>query len=323
MEHVICNLCGADDPIVLLPSTMADGAHPPGENGHPADPEHFHCTTLSYGQHYRIVRCKRCGLVYTDPRRRPADMLNDYEAVEDPRYIAERESRILTFRRNIRPLEEMIPARQAGHRRAGHRLLDIGAHIGVFVEVAQERGWDAWGLEPSRWAVEEGRRRGLNMIQGTLRDAEFDPESFDLVTMWDVIEHLPDPAGEMSEVARILKPGGIFCAHTINVESLFARLMGRYWPWWVEMHLFFFSPRTLSAAAEKAGLQVESWRMQGRYLHLGYLLSRLSGWSKPLGRLAEGLAQALHIDKWVVHVNFGDLFTLYARKPTASSTMDR
>jgi 2-polyprenyl-3-methyl-5-hydroxy-6-metoxy-1,4-benzoquinol methylase len=281
------------------------------DNGRPADPEHFLCTTLSYGQHYRIVQCRRCGLVYTDPRRRPADILKDYEAVVDSRYLAERDGRIATFRRNIRPLEEMIPSHN------GHRLLDVGAHVGVFVEVAQERGWDAWGLEPSLWAVERGRQRGLNMIQGTLRDAELDSESFDLVTMWDVVEHLFDPAAEIHQVARLLKPGGIFCVHTIDIDSPFARLMGKRWPWLVEMHLYFFSPKTLGALVEKAGLQVESCRVQGRYLHLGYLLSRLSGWSAPLGRIAERVARALHVDRWLVPVNFGDLFTLYARKPRA------
>ncbi len=303
MEYVKCNLCGADDAVVLYPSTM------PGVNGQPADPEHFRCTTLSYGEHYQIVRCRQCGLVYTNPRRRPADILRDYEEVQDPRYLAEREGRIATFRHHIRPLEEMVRSHN------GRRLLDVGAHIGVFVEVAQERGWDAWGLEPSRWAVEEGRRRNLQMIQGTLHDAELDSGSFDVVTMWDVVEHLFDPLADIREVTRILKPGGILCVHTINVESWFARLMGGRWPWLVEMHLYFFSPRTLSALVEKAGLHVEGWRVQGRYLHLGYLLSRLSGWSEPLGHIAERVAQLLHVDRLLVPVNLGDLFTLYARKP--------
>ncbi len=305
MEHIHCNLCGADDAAVRFASTM------PIEkvNGHPANPEHFYCTTLSYGQHYRIVECRQCGLVYTDPRRNPAEMMNDYKAVVDTRYLQERQGRILTFGRNIRPLEEMIPERN------GHRLLDVGAHVGVFVQVAQKRGWDAWGLEPSRWAVDVGRKKGLNIIQGTLLEAEFAPESFDVITMWDVVEHLYDPMADIHEAARILKPGGVFCAHTMNLDSPFARLMGKHWPWLVEMHLYFFTPQTLGAMVEKAGLEVESWKTQGRYLHLGYLLSRLSGWAPWLGQWAEKLARMLHIDRWVVPVNFGDLFTLYARKP--------
>jgi ubiquinone/menaquinone biosynthesis C-methylase UbiE len=247
--------------------------------------------------------------VYTDPRRPAGAILGDYEGVVDDRYLAEQEGRIATFRRNIRPLEALVPSHN------GHRLLDVGAHVGVFVEVARERGWDAWGVEPSRWAVEVGRARGLQVVQGTLRDAELDSASFDAVTMWDVVEHLLDPMTDLQEVTRLLKPGGVFCVHTINIDSAFARLMGKRWPWLVEMHNYFFSPKTLGAMVEKAGLQVVSWRVQGRFLHLGYLLSRLSGWNESLGRFAEGIARALHVDQWLMPVNFGDLFTLYARKP--------
>ncbi|MBN1639593.1 MAG: class I SAM-dependent methyltransferase [Anaerolineae bacterium] len=305
MEHVSCGLCGADDAFVRFPSTMAQ------ENGRPADPEHFRCTTLSYGQHYRIVQCRQCGLVYTDPRRPASAIWNDYEQVVDERYLQEREGRIATFRRNIRPLEVLVPGQ------TDRRLLDVGAHVGVFVEVAQERGWQAWGLEPSRWAVDMGRAQGLRMIQGGLQSAELDADAYDAVTMWDVIEHLLDPLADLREVARVLKPGGVALVHTINIDSAFARLMGKRWPWLVEMHTYFFSPRTLGAMVEKAGLRVESWHVQGRYLHLGYLLSRLSGWSAALGRAAEGAAIALGIQDWLVPVNFGDLFTLYARKPQA------
>lgn len=303
MEHVRCYLCGADDAFVRFPSTMSE------ENGRPADPEHFRCTTLSYGQHYRIVECRQCGLVYTDPRRPASAIWTDYEQVVDERYLEEMEGREATFRRNIRPLNGMI---ETGN---GRRLLDVGAHVGVFVEVAQDCGWDAYGLEPSRWAVQAGKRRGLNMIQGGLSDAEFPSDSFDAVTMWDVVEHLIDPMSDIHEVARLLKPGGVFVAHTIDIDSLFARVMGKQWPWLVEMHTFFPSPKTLGAMVEKAGLEVEKWHVQGRYLHLGYLLSRLSGWNPALGRLAEGFARRLGIAHWLVPVNFGDLFTLYARKP--------
>ena len=148
------------------------------------------------------ARYDLCGLVYASPRRKPADILDDYESVVDTRYLDERAARVATFSRNIRPLEKLlgheVHPRAGGRRGANHsRLLDVGAHVGVFVEVACERGWEASGLEPSRWAVEEGRRRGLTMHQGTLRDAELDAASYDAVTMWDVVEHLVDPMGDL------------------------------------------------------------------------------------------------------------------------------
>ena len=304
MEHIPCNLCGADDYRVRYPSTIS------ASNGHPTDPEHYLCTTLSYGEHFQIVECKQCGLVYANPRRKPADILDDYESVVDTRYLDEQAARVATFDRNIRPLEKLL-----GHASDAHRLLDVGAHVGVFVEVAGKRGWKAEGLEPSRWAVEEGRRRGLTMHQGTLRDAELEPASYDAVTMWDVVEHLVDPMGDLHESARLLKPGGALLLHTINIDSALARLMGKRWPWLVEMHNFFFSPTTLGAMVEKAGLEVRSSHTQGRYLHLGYLLSRLSGFNATLGKWAEGAAKTLGAEHWLVPINTGDLFTMLATKP--------
>lgn len=309
MEHVPCNLCGADDYLVRYPSTIS------ASNGHPSDPEHYLCTTLSYGEHFQIVQCKQCGLVYASPRRKPADILDDYESVVDTRYLDEQPARVATFARNIRPLEKLL-SHEAGQQGANHdRLLDVGAHVGVFVEVACGRGWEACGLEPSRWAVEKGRERGLTMHQGTLRDAELDAESYDAVTMWDVIEHLVDPMADLVEATRLLKPGGALLVHTINIDSALARLMGKRWPWLVEMHNYFFSPTTLGAMVEKAGLQVHSWHIQGRYLHLGYLLSRLSGFNSTLGGWAEGAAKALGMEHRLVPINTGDLFTMLARKP--------
>ncbi|MDY7039394.1 MAG: class I SAM-dependent methyltransferase [Chloroflexota bacterium] len=302
LEYVPCNLCGSTDSVVLYPSTL-----PENESDH--DLARYNCTCSGYGQHYAIVRCRRCGLTYTNPRRKEDDILDDYQEVEDSLYLEEREGRVLTFQRNLRPLESLAPPLN------GSRLLDVGCHIGVFVEIARERGWDAWGVEPSRWATSKAEARGLRVVNGTLHQAAFPTASFDVVTMWDVIEHLADPRSEVTEVYRILKPGGLFSAHTINIESTFARLMGHHWPWLMEMHLFYFSPRTLRRMLEDVGFQVLRWTNQGRYLHLGYLISRLQAYSPVLSRGMNRTVHALRLQNLAVPVNFGDLFTMFARKP--------
>ena len=302
LEYIPCNLCGSTDSVVLYPSTL-----PENESDH--DVTRYNCTCPGYGQHYTIVRCRQCGLVYTNPRRKADDILDDYEEVEDPLYLEEREGRVLTFRRNLRPLESLAPPT------SGTRLLDVGCHIGVFVEIARERGWDAWGVEPSRWAAAQAQARGLQVINGTLRQAAFPAASFDVVTLWDVIEHLADPRGEIAEVYRILKPGGLLSVHTINIESPFARLMGHRWPWLMEMHLFYFSPRTLRQMLEQVGFRVLRWTNQGRYLRLGYLISRLEAYTPVLSRSLNRAVHALGLQSLAVPVNFGDLFTMFARKP--------
>ncbi len=300
MESIPCNLCGATDTEVLYPATISEEADP--------RQEWFRCTSSAYGKHPPIVKCRRCGLVYTNPRLEEREILHEYECVIDTTYLQEREGRILTFRRNLEPLLRLVPPR------GRPRLLDIGCHIGVFLEIAQEQGWEAWGVEPSAWAADQARARGLRVTTGTLRGARFPDQFFDVVTMWDVIEHLTDPLASLQEAYRILAPGGIICIHTINIESPFARLMGHRWPWLMEMHLYYFSPQTLTQMLEKAGFRVVQTFTQGRYLRLGYLLSRLEPYSRLLARTSESLVRALGLASIPISINLGDLFTTFARK---------
>jgi len=236
------------------------------------------------------------------------EILHEYECAIDTTYLQEREGRILTFRRNLEPLLRLVPPRE------GPRLLDIGCHIGVFLEIAQEQGWEAWGVEPSAWAADQARARGLRVTTATLREARFPDQFFDIVTMWDVIEHLTNPLASLQEAHRVLAPGGIICIHTINIESPFARLVGHRWPWLMEMHLYYFSPQTLTHMLEKAGFQVIQMVAQGRYLRLGYLFSRLEPYAEVLAQSLEILTRSLGLAHLPISINLGDLFSTFARK---------
>ena len=125
-EEIACNLCGARDAALLYPSTL--------KNTSP-NASDFRCTSAAYGVHPPIVRCRRCRLVYANPRWQTALVEESYSVVEDPMYVEEREGRVLTFSRNLKPLEDMVAANARPRR-----LLDVGCHIGVMVELAQARG---------------------------------------------------------------------------------------------------------------------------------------------------------------------------------------
>ena len=204
-------------------------------------------------------------------------------------HVEEREGRVLTFSRNLAPFEKLVAKSDT------RRLLDLGCHIGVMVELAQARGWDAWGVEPSTWASEQARARGLHVVTGTLSDAKVPENYFDVVTLWDVVEHLTDPAAELRMVHRVLKPGGVFAIHTIDIESMFARLMGRRWPWLMEMH---FGPLFAADAGQNAGanwIEVISSSAQGRFLRLGYFVTRLQPYSESIYKLLNGIVTRM---KW-------------------------
>lgn len=306
MEHVVCNLCGSDDTELLYPNTL------PAYSSED-DMERLRCTSPSYGQHYAIVKCRNCGLVYANPRREERAILNGYEKVVDETYLEERRGRVRTFRQRLRSLESFVPFEES------RRLLDVGCYTGIFLEIAEERGWEAWGVEPSNWAAEQSQSKGLRVINGTLEEAHFADHFFHVVTTWDVIEHLTNPLRMLKESNRVLKEGGLICIHTMNIESPFAKLMGSRWPWLMEMHLYYFSPRTLEAMLKKAGFEVVEIATQGRFVPLGYLFSRLKAYSPSLSKGLVRLMTTLGLKRSLVSINLGDLFTAYARKVKAFS----
>lgn len=300
MITVNCNLCGRDGYRVRFPATT------------PSDVlrvDAFRCTHAGYGHHPQIVECLHCGLVFANPRWPTEVVLDAYTAVEDETYIIERHGRELTFRRRLQQLERVIGPAE------GRTLLDVGAYIGVFVEVAAAAGWRAEGIEPSSWAAGAAQRRGLPVRAGTLATAGLADASFDVITLWDVIEHLADPAAELERARRLLRPGGWLVVHTMDIGAPVARLMGRRWPWLMDMHLYYFDRRTLRDLLARHGFETIWQGSQGRYLSLGYLASRVAGLQPSLGRAARAVIGGLGVEEAAVPVNFGDLMTNISRVP--------
>ena len=277
-------------------------------NGQDMDVDAFRCTNIGYGHHPQIVACNQCGHVYANPRWSEDELVTAYTAVEDQIYVTERAGRELTFQKHLAAMEKHIGAAN------GRSLLDVGAYIGVFVEVAQAAGWNASGVEPSTWAAKEAQRHGLNVIQGTQDAPVLQGSQFDVVTMWDVIEHVAEPLAEVQKANRLLKPDGWLVVHTMDIDSLTARLMGSRWPWLMDMHLHYFSQQSMTYMLQLAGFEVAWSGVQGRYLRLGYLASRVEGLHGALGQLADWTVNQLNLAEMPVPINFGDLFTVYARK---------
>jgi 2-polyprenyl-3-methyl-5-hydroxy-6-metoxy-1,4-benzoquinol methylase len=301
MIEVDCNLCGANDWRLRFPATSLDTTGPVVDA--------FRCTSPEYGSHAQIVQCNKCALVYANPRWTKEELVAAYEAVEDETYVEEREGRELTFAKHLAALESYTgPAH-------GRSLLDVGAYIGVFVDIARSQGWLAEGIEPSSWAVAQALAQGLPVYQGTQQSPVLSGRTFDVVTMWDVIEHMTDPAVELQNAFDLLSPGGWLAVHTMNIDSLSARILGSRWPWLMDMHLYYFSKRTLEEMLRLQGFEIAWSGTEGRYLRLGYLAGRLGGLNRPLGRSARSLVDRLGITHLAIPVNFGDLFTVYARKP--------
>ncbi|MDP9381169.1 MAG: class I SAM-dependent methyltransferase [Chloroflexota bacterium] len=297
LESVPCNLCGSTSTTQVLAAntSLAD-----------LRAAAFACTSPDVGQHGTIVRCDNCGLVYTNPRP-TAELLDAlYADVEDNVYLEDEEARVATFRHALVGVRKRAP---------GGRLLDIGSHVGTFLQLAREAGYDVSGVEPSTWAAEYARNtRGLDVRPCGLTTAGFEPESFDVVTMWDVIEHFADPKEELRQVHGVLKPGGLFALTTMDVGALLPRVLRGRWPWYMLMHQYFFTPQTLSRMLDEVGFEVIAIEPHIRITYVRYVASKLEAYSRGLHRVATLLTEKTGIGGMRIPVNLGDLMTVYARK---------
>lgn len=113
--------------------------------------------------------------------------------------------------------------------RETNRLLDIGFGAGTILDVAKQQNWDAFGTEVSLPAFEYARRSGHKVHHGILSSAAYPDDHFDVITASEILEHLPDPEAELAEIARILRPGGLFLATTPFAKSMSFRLLKQNW----------------------------------------------------------------------------------------------
>ncbi|MCC6672990.1 MAG: class I SAM-dependent methyltransferase [Planctomycetes bacterium] len=272
---------------------------------------------------YRVLRCSGCGLVYVSPRCHGEALAavygESYWRSEKPRekgyadYASDERLHLKTFRRRLRLLRRFLPPGRL-------RVLDVGCAAGYFLRVMRDEGHDVYGVELSaaiaRHAVEHlgAARVHVGTLHSAPRDqGAFVPGSFDVVTLWDVVEHVPDPQALLHEVRSMLAPGGVLVLETQNVASRWARLLGRRWQHYKhEEHLYHFDPNTVRRLLEQTRFTVlhNTWTYGGKYVRLSFITERahrlhpaLSFALKPLELFRDGN----------LYVNFGDEMVVFAR----------
>lgn len=281
LEDIPCNLCGADDYEIVYPPQYEV-----------AQPDAIMETFRSSGDEIlvdQLVRCNRCGLQYLTPRLKSDVVITGYSEGTDEAFISQNKGREITFAKSLDLIERLVPEKG--------RILDIGTAGGAFLGVAKRRGWEVAGCEPNRWMAEWGSEHyGIDIQAGTIFDMDLPDAHFDVVTLWDVLEHTPDPKKVLEECRRIMKPGGLLIVNYPDIEALVARLMGRKWVFLLSVHLYYFTPDTIRQMLEKTGFGVGRFKMHWQSLELGYILFRMEPYLSGLARLGAKIAKALKLE---------------------------
>jgi SAM-dependent methyltransferase len=241
-----------------------------------------------------FVRCQECGHLQVDPMPEVASL---YEEAESSAYEEEEAGQRATALGVLERIE----------RFSRGRLLDYGCWVGFLASEAARRGWAVVGVEPSRWAAERARSRGVDVV-----DSPDGP--FDAIVLGDVIEHLPDPGAELDRLGALLGPGGVIWIATPDAGSRVARLLGPRWWSVIPTHLHLFNRRSLTRLLERHGFEVLAMGTSPKRFTVAYYLSRLGGYWPPLGRGLVALARAARVAERLWTPDFRDRFEVVARR---------
>ena len=266
MENVHCNLCGQDSATDWV-VTRDRGFGP-----------------------FAVVRCRRCGLCYVNPRpdekaiaayyphdyyayaeATPGSLLQRLKALFSQVIAREYHGYVtldpphshawgihLLLRVMAHPFRYSLLRLPPYPGKAGARILDVGCATGKDLDLARTCGWETYGVDISPEAATAARRKGHQVFAGRLNEAAYPSAFFDAVMMWDVMEHLHDPRGVLEEISRILVPGGYLLGKALNAASAQARIFrGQWWPGMdVPRHLYFYTPVTLRAYLGQTGFDL-------------------------------------------------------------------
>ncbi len=302
-EETACPLCGRDEAALVLEAP--DPVPVPGG-----------------GLWFAVVRCKPCGLLYTNPRPTASTIHRFYPAD----YRPHRRPGKMQQSRAARPIWGRLFGRPCNERRGElpwpkpGRLLDFGCGGGAFLKRMADRGWQVTGLDASVGAGRAVQEElGLKVLTGTLPHSDLLPCSFDVVTMWQSLEHVHRPLSVLRQAYQLLVPGGKLIIATPNIESLPYSWFGPAW-FGLDLprHLTHFTPKTLGTMIETAGFRVGMMRMirHGDWLRSSARLASQQGRGGAWARLLQWKPAAKTI-AWGCYVaGMSDCMMAVAERPS-------
>ncbi len=278
-----------------------------------------------------VVQCQNCGFVYVTPIEnaksliqkgpvlgdRPAHLLesSDVSEIEGSweqpiieNYMREAFAKRVNAQEALMHINKLVP--NYG------KILDYGCFCGVFLGVAKEQGWDAYGLEPLVMPSIYARGTfGLKITTNTLEADTFKPDTFDVITAYQVFEHIIDPVDELEKLRGFLKPNGYIMIEVPNIDTLGVKLLQAQHRHFVEDHVSFFSAETLSRLLKHMGFEVREVYYPVRALSLRHLADwtgKLMG--KSVGNYMEQAVKSLKLTERTLNVGIGDIVSVIAQK---------
>jgi SAM-dependent methyltransferase len=236
---------------------------------------------------FSLFTCSNCGVVAVRPRLSSDEIQKFYPEtyISYPNPIEHEKSSVKKFDRQFGVAKRRRKIEKHTKKRKG-RILDIGCATGIFLNEMKTHGWDAYGVEPSSYAAGVAvEQLGLNVFNGYLDEVDFEDHFFDVITLWDVFEHLPDPDEALRIIKRILKADGSLVITMPNTDSWERKIFNQYWAGWdVPRHYHIFSEDAIERLLRLHGMRID----------------RLISFTGMLG------AVRISLDFWLQHSKFSE-----------------
>ena len=296
---VLCNLCGADHYKVVYDTLVKE------QEDIFNDP--YKITDHSVDLQVRIVKCCKCGLIYMNPRPELERIQKNYEAMADDFYTHEEAGRRRSADSILKYLKKL--------NKKG-RVLDVGCATGFLLDQARAMGWEVYGVELSSWAVDyaKNKLKLSNITQGSLKDAHYPENFFDVVILKDVIEHLTDPKETLEQVRHVLNPAGVICCNTPDIDSLVSKVLGAKWWGIKQSHLFYFNKNSLNALFKATGFVPLKIRSHARTFTYNYWIYNLVGFKPEFAFVRSWLDKKPSWADRLLCFDLGDQVEIFARK---------
>ncbi|MDO8623505.1 MAG: class I SAM-dependent methyltransferase [archaeon] len=252
-----------------------------------------------------IVKCPRCGLVFVNPLPDEKNMIEEYSNFKDERFASQSKGREITFARNLKDIEKF--------KKRGS-LLDVGTANGSFLYTARKNGWDVDGVELNKYLINWAKENyQLNIKQGTIFQNKFQ-KKFDVVTLWDVLEHVSDPTKTLAKCNELMKDDGILIVNYPDYRSRVATLLGKKWPFYLRVHLYYFDRKTIVKMLDKCGFKVLKIKPHIQYLDLGYIFFRAKRYIGMPASIAISIINFLGLKNKKVPYNIGQTLVIAKKK---------
>jgi SAM-dependent methyltransferase len=258
--------------------------------------------------HGTILRCQSCGFGFLASRVSDEQLAKLYSQLDHQIYEAEAEGRARTAIQHFKIVQRFV---------VSGSLLDVGCASGAFLQLCAQNGFRVTGVEPARGLANKAKEvlsgEG-EVFCATLQGASLRPAAFDALTLWDVLEHVPEPIEFLHLCGSLLKPGGYLFANVPDLDSFQARTFGKRWPLLLPEHLNYFTRKSLALCAGKAGFELLCLGRRAAFFTVGYILYRLSQHKIPGAALGKQLVDRTRLNRLIVPIPLGETYGAWKRQ---------